>query len=191
MRAGRRRPDLAGLELEIRTREEPSVRLEASIMPRVDAFASVGNSGNALANGSGDYSVGVAVTLRFSTRGAGSVDAGCHGGRGRRRPRRAATEPGSKSFTRMRTSSPRASNQRSTEKASTRPRRPPDHAQSLRDRHYDGDRSPSRGDSARSCASQPSQRALRLSGRLRGLLLATGELADVAPFAHEDIAMHT
>ncbi len=63
------RPDLLALELEIRTHDESIRAARGEYLPRVDAFASVGNSGDKLTNGSGDYTVGVAVTYTLFDKG--------------------------------------------------------------------------------------------------------------------------
>jgi outer membrane protein TolC len=70
LRAGvARRPDVLALELEIRTHEESVRAARGEYLPRVDAFASAGSSGDKLTNGSGDYAVGVAVTYTLFDAG--------------------------------------------------------------------------------------------------------------------------
>lgn len=56
------RPDYRQRELALRSREEAVRGARGEYLPRVNAFASVGASGNKLVNGSGDYAVGVSVS---------------------------------------------------------------------------------------------------------------------------------
>jgi outer membrane protein TolC len=63
------RPDYRQRELELRSREEAVRGARGEYLPRVDAFATVGASGNRLANGSGDYAVGVSVSYTLFDAG--------------------------------------------------------------------------------------------------------------------------
>lgn len=62
-------PEYRRVELEARSRAEGIRGAEGEYLPRVDGFATVGNSGNKLVNGSGDYAVGVSLTFTLFDAG--------------------------------------------------------------------------------------------------------------------------
>lgn len=62
-------PEYRRAELEARSRAESIRGAQGEYLPRVDGFASVGNSGNKLVNGSGDYAVGVSLTFTLFDAG--------------------------------------------------------------------------------------------------------------------------
>lgn len=64
-----RRPDLRALEIGLRSRDEAVRGARGEYLPRVDAFASVGHSAEKLAGGSGDYTAGVSVTYTLFDAG--------------------------------------------------------------------------------------------------------------------------
>ncbi len=64
-----RHPEYRRAELEARSRAEGIRGAEGEYLPRVDGFATVGNSGNKLVNGSGDYAVGVSLTFTLFDAG--------------------------------------------------------------------------------------------------------------------------
>lgn len=63
------RPDYKQLELQVRIRDEAIHGAKGEYLPRVDAFASAGTSGHGLANASSDYSVGVSVSYSLFDAG--------------------------------------------------------------------------------------------------------------------------
>jgi outer membrane protein TolC len=70
-----RRPDYRQRQFELRAREEGVRGARGEYLPRVDAFASLGNSGDKFVNGSGDYTVGVSLTVGLFDAGrAARVD---------------------------------------------------------------------------------------------------------------------
>lgn len=66
------RPDYHQTMLSLEQREKARQGARGQYLPRADIFASYGNSGNKLFNGSADYTVGVSVTFNLFDAGRGA-----------------------------------------------------------------------------------------------------------------------